>query len=374
MNISTKTLVITVLATLALGLFLGYLFFDTSSGHEVADHAAEEHATWTCSMHPQIRSNEPGSCPICGMDLIPVSDLSEDGIDPLAVSMSPNAMRLANVSTAIVGQSEGIKTLRLDGKIQEDERRVFNETAHFPGRIERLLVNFTGEYVKKGSVLAYLYSPELVTAQEELFEAYKIRESQPALFRAAQEKLKNWKKSVNQIERILDSGKAMEEFPVTAGHAGYVIEKKVNLGDHLAMGETLYEIADLSSVWVLFDVYEDEIPWVKEGDTIQFTVRSVPGRVFREAVDYIDPVINAQTRVAKARVVLENSDLLLKPEMFVSGNVQTRLNGQSEQLTIPKSAVLWTGKRSVVYVKIESDGGIYFRMREVVLGRLVGES
>lgn len=375
MKISIRTLIVVIVATLAGGLLLGWAFFGGSSE---AQHSHTEvingETVWTCSMHPQIRQNEPGSCPICGMDLIPLEDDNGEGIDPMAITMSPTAMQLANVVTANVGSESAMKTIRLNGKVQEDERLIFSQTTHFPGRIEKLAVNFTGEYVSKGSVIASLYSPQLVTAQEELFEAYKIRESQPNLYRAAREKLKNWKLTESQIDQIISTGKTQDQFPVLADQSGYVTNKKVNLGDYVNRGQTLYEIANLSRVWVLFDVYESDLSWINKGDSIQFNISSLPGQTFKGKIDYIDPAINPKTRVTKARVVVQNSAGVLKPEMFASGEVKTQLGKMSDQLTVPKSAVMWTGKRSVVYVKLSSDQGLHFKMREVTLGPSLGDA
>ncbi|MEP0368603.1 MAG: efflux RND transporter periplasmic adaptor subunit [Cyclobacteriaceae bacterium] len=375
MKISIKTLIVVIVATLAGGLLLGWAFFGGSSE---AEHSHTEvingETVWTCSMHPQIRQNEPGSCPICGMDLIPLEDDNGEGIDPMAITMSPTAMQLANVVTANVGSESAMKTIRLNGKVQEDERLIFSQTTHFPGRIEKLAVNFTGEYVSKGSVIASLYSPQLVTAQEELFEAYKIRESQPNLYRAAREKLKNWKLTESQIDQIISTGKTQDQFPVLADQSGYVTSKKVNLGDYVNRGQTLYEIANLSRVWVLFDVYESDLSWINKGDSIQFNISSLPGQTFKDKIDYIDPVINPKTRVTKARVVTQNNDRILKPEMFASGEVKAQLGKTVDQLTVPKSAVMWTGKRSVVYVKLSTDQGLYFKMREVTLGPSLGDA
>ncbi|MEO9475070.1 MAG: efflux RND transporter periplasmic adaptor subunit [Cyclobacteriaceae bacterium] len=375
MKISIRTLILVIVATLTGGLLLGWAFFGGSSQ---TDHSHTEvingETVWTCSMHPQIRQNEAGACPICGMDLIPLEDDNGEGIDPMAITMSPTAMQLANVVTAIVGSESAMKTIRLNGKVQEDERLIFSQTTHFPGRIEKLALNFTGEYVSKRSVIASLYSPQLVTAQEELFEAYKIRESQPNLYRAAREKLKNWKLTESQIDQIISTGKTQDQFPVLADQSGYVTTKKVNLGDYVNRGQTLYEIANLSRVWVLFDVYESDLSWINKGDSIEFNISSLPGQTFKGKIDYIDPVINPKTRVTKARVVVQNNDRILKPEMFASGEVKAQLGKTVDQLTVPKSAVMWTGKRSVVYVKLSSDQGLHFKMREVTLGPSLGDA
>ncbi len=378
MKSNTKTIII-VLSTLAIGLLLGWLLFG-GSGKEAKEEYQEKieevegQTIWTCSMHPQIRQSEPGDCPICGMDLIPLEDEQNSSVDASAISMSPTAMQLANIQTAVVGNMAPVKVVRLNGKIQEDERLVFSQSSHIPGRIENLMVNFTGDYVQKGQVIASVYSPDLVTAQEELFEAQKIKDTQPQLFAAVKEKLKNWKLSDDQINRILSSGTTKETFDVQADVSGYVTEKKVNTGDYIKRGEAIYEIADLSRVWVLFDVYESDMAWVKKGDKITFTVESLPGETFEGTVDYLDPVIDPKTRVAKARVVKSNSGLKLKPEMFVSGKVEAKLAQQTDAVVVPKTAVMWTGKRSVVYVKSTTDQGVYFQMREVELGPALGES
>lgn len=378
MTINKKTFWISLAATLVVGLLAGWLIFSgkdtpTEEVHEHTEMAAGEETVWTCSMHPQIRQSEPGDCPICGMDLIPLEDEAGSEMDPMAISMSPTAMQLANVRTATAGAMEPLKKVRLNGKVQEDERLVFSQTSHIPGRIEKLNVNFTGELVKKGQLLAHIYSPDLVTAQEEVFEARKIKESQPALYRSAIEKLRNWKLSESQIDQILNADETIENFPIVADVSGYVISKKVNLGDYIRKGEPIYEIADLSKVWVLFDVYESDLPWIDEGDRVNFTVQSLPGEQFSGKITFLDPVLNPKTRVAKARVEMRNANNKLKPEMFASGVVDASLEYNEDALVIPKSAVMWTGERSVVYVKSSSAQGVNFIMREVVLGPELGE-
>ncbi|GAB3343223.1 hypothetical protein GCM10027429_33530 [Marivirga atlantica] len=376
---ANKKIIIIALSTLAIGLLLGWLIFGGSSEtkmddeHQYTTEMAGE-TVWTCSMHPQIRQGEPGDCPICGMDLIPLDNDDGEELDPMAVSMSPTAMQLADIRTATVGTMDPVKTVRLNGKVQEDERLVSSQSSHIPGRIERLNVNFTGEYVRRGQVIAYIYSPELVTAQEELFEAQKIKETQPQLFKSARAKLKNWKLSDSQIDKILESGTPSDEFPITADISGYVLSKNVNVGDYVKRGEPIYEIANLSRVWVLFDVYESDMPWISKGDQVQFTVQSLPGKTFESKISFLDPVIDPKTRVAKARVEVPNKDNQLKPEMFVSGTVEATLPKKSNNVVVPKTAVMWTGKRSVVYVKNTTGSGVSFMMRDVMLGPGLGDS
>lgn len=374
MTTKTKNILI-ITGTLVAGILLGWLFFGGSEEVEAHDHSAEagQETIWTCSMHPQIRSAEPGKCPICGMDLIPLES-ADVGENPNAVQMSDYAMKLANIQTQTAGNGAGERELRLNGKVSVDERNSYTQSTHVPGRIEQLLVNFTGEDVRRGQALAVVYSPELVTAQEELLQAYRIRQSQPELFEAAKQKLKNWRIGENQINKILESGKATDRFTITADVSGVVTDKLVELGDYVERGMPLYEIANLSKIWVLFDLYERTIGLVDVGDEVEFTVASLPGETFKGTIDFIDPLLDSQTRVSTARVEIANPDGKLKPGMFVTGMIETSGAKDAEEITIPKSAVLWTGKRSIVYVNEGTTASPSFVMREVVLGQSLGDS
>ncbi len=373
-NVNKTTLYI-ALGTLVIGILVGWLFFSNTK-EPVADEHKEhkENTIWTCSMHPQIRQSEPGQCPICGMDLIPLNNEFSSSDNPMEIKMSPTAMQLADVQTSVITKQKPVKEVRMNGKVKADERKVYSQTAHIPGRVEKLLVNFTGESVSKGQVLAYVYSPDLVTAQEELFESYKIRENQPELYQAARRKLLNWKLTEKQINNIIQSGQPQEQFPVLADVSGIVLTKRVNLGDYVAKGQSLFEIADLFNVWILFDVYESDMRWIKKGDKASFTIPSIPGETFKGIITFMDPVINPKTRVATARVEMTNPGMKLKPEMFAVGIVKSPIQSEKETLIVPKSAVMWTGERSVVYVKQASATGISFMMREVTLGAALGDS
>lgn len=373
-NKITRSTIITAIVMLALGLLIGWLI-KPSHGHEASNNSTIQQSNnqiWTCSMDPQVRQSEPGKCPICGMDLIPLEEGAADG-DPLEVKMSPNAMALANIQTAVVGYGSPVREVRMNGKVQPDERLKFSQVTHLDGRVEQLAVNFTGEPVRKGQRIASVYSPELVTAQQELFSALKIKDMQPGLFTAAKQKLKNWKLSDQQIEQIIAAGTPQERFPIHADVSGIVLEKMVNLGDYVMRGMPLYQVVDLSRVWVLFDVYESDMAWAKVGSMVEFTVQSLPGENFKGKITFIDPVIDPMTRVAKARVEIANPGGKLKPEMFATGVIQSQLAVKKDKLIVPKSAVLWTGERSVVYEKRTTDAGVTFVMREIKLGPLTGD-
>lgn len=359
------------------GIFLGWLFFHspkkTAEKHD-HDHGTEtaQESIWTCSMHPQIRMDKPGKCPLCAMDLIPVSS-SGASMDPGVIHFTKEAAALANVMTSVVATQKAVKEIRLYGKIQADERLLHSQVAHVPGRIERLQVNFTGEEIKKGQPLATIYSPELVTAQQELIEAAKVKDAQPEIYEAVKEKLRQWKLTENQISAIESSGNVKYNFDVYSTSSGIVTARRVNNGDYITQGTVLYEIADLSKVWVLFDAYESDLPFLSEGNSITFTVQALPGKEFTGKITFIDPVIDPVTRVSKVRVEMNNQGKL-KPEMFATGIVNANLSEYRNQFIIPRSAVLWTGKRSIVYVKQAGSDDPVFKIREIEIGPLLGSS
>ncbi len=376
MTTKTKN-ILKAIGILCIGILLGSLIFGGSDTPKSEHNHKEEQVTktiWTCSMHPQIRMDKPGKCPLCGMELIPL-DSSKSAANTNAVQMTADAMKLANIQTMIVGSKQANKELRLNGKIQIDERNLYTQSSHIPGRIETLKINFTGEKVYRGQILAMVYSPQLVTAQEELLQAYNMKKTQPELFEAAKQKLNNWKIGDNTINKIVSNGKPIQQFPITADVSGVITAKKVELGDYVDRGMPIYEIADLSKLWVLFDVYESDMPWVNVGDEVSYTVKSLPGKTFKGIISFIDPLINAQTRVASARVEVKNSDDKLKPEMFVSGVIKNDISKTaSNDLIIPKSAVMWTGERSIVYIKSNGGNNINFTLRNVTLGPSLGDA
>jgi Cu(I)/Ag(I) efflux system membrane fusion protein len=363
---------------LVAGIFLGWLFFHPSRpGPESAnqellghDHAEEQTTIWTCSMHPQIRQDKPGKCPICGMDLIPLSNLQSDQEDvhPDEIQMTESAAKLADIQTVIVKKGVPNKELFLQGKVQADERNIAELTARFGGRIEKLYVSFTGENVSKGDQLATIYSPELVTAQRELLEAMAYRDTRPALYQAARGKLLLWDLTEEQILAIEENGEPQLYFDVLSPISGTVTKRHVALGDYVKEGSELFEVIDLSRVWIMFDAYESDLPWIGIGDRVSYTVQSLPGTSFEGKVNYIDPFIHPTTRVAKVRVNKNNPGLSLKPEMFVNGSVESRIAEDGNEILIPKSSILWTGKRAVVYVKVPDREQPSFKYREIDLG------
>jgi membrane fusion protein, copper/silver efflux system len=359
------------------GILIGWLFFHSSRKSDIKSGQLTEtvkSTIWTCAMHPQIRMSEPGKCPICGMDLIPLAQSSTTSIDPSAVHLSKEAAELANVLTSVVTKQKPIKEVRLYGKVQADERLFQSQVAHVPGRIERLAINFTGEPVNKGQLLAEIYSPELITAQQELLETVKTKQLQPELYEASKEKLRQWKLTDDQIAKIENSGVIQNNFEVLSNTSGTVTARRVNTGDHVSQGTVLFDIADLSKVWIMFDAYESDLQFLHIGEKLSFNLQALPGTDFTGNIIFIDPVIDPVTRVAKVRVETGNQSGKLKPEMFATGIASSTLAEYTDNVVIPKSAVLWTGKRSIVYVKQPGSEEPVFKIREVELGPMLGES
>jgi len=361
-------------ALLAVGLLVGWMLFGgTKSEEKEHDHTEQEarNQKWTCSMHPQIVQPEAGDCPICGMDLIP-AEVGAEGLAADQFKLTKNAMALANIQTSIVGNGASTNnTVKLSGKIVENEEANVVQVSYFSGRIEQLNISSTGERIQKGQLLATIYSPELYTAQQELITAASLKESQAKLYQAVRNKLKLWKLSESQINQIEKTGKVKENFPVYATVSGTVTEKLAEQGDYLQQGQPLLKIANLSSVWANFDVYENQINLFKKGQEVSVIANSDPNKKYKATVDFIDPTLDAKTRTVKLRVVLKNRNNRFKPGMFVEGYIKI-IAAKKQPIVIPASAVLWTGKRSVVYLKANTNEPI-FQMKEVLLGNRLGD-
>ncbi len=376
----SKRDIIIMAAALIIGLTIGKFALGTSNeNHEGHDHeltAVSENGEtiWTCSMHPQIRMDEPGNCPICGMELIPADDggSDEEASDPSEIQMSASAMKLADVQTVVVKRGMPDKNVFLLGKVKADERNIAELTARFGGRIEKLYVNYRGQQVSKGEKLASIYSPDLITAQRELLEAAKYKDDNPSFYRSARTKLKLWDLTDKQIDGIEKDGEPMINFDILSPISGTVTRRDVALGDYVKEGNPLFEVIDLRKVWVMFDAYESDLPWIKKGDKINFTMQSLPGKTYSGKVTYIDPFIDPSTRVAQVRIEMNNPNLKFKPEMFANGVLESKIAEKSNSLLIPKSSILWTGKRAVVYVKVPNRKNPSFLYREIVLGPEAG--
>lgn len=381
-----KNIIYISIAVIA-GLLAGYLIFgnsgteqnavkDLSDMSDTHDHSGEsENQMWTCSMHPQIMQPEPGDCPICGMDLIP----AESGADGLAmneIKMTENAMALANIQTTIVGNgtmSEGDGMISLSGKIDTNEENNAVQASYFDGRIERLNVNYEGQKVNRGQTLATIYAPNLVAAQQELLTTASLKESQPELYKAVRNKLKNWKLSESQIDAIESFGNVRDNFPIYATVSGTVSEVMAREGDYVKQGQPILKVSNLNSVWAEFDAYENQISDLKVGQKIKVVTNAYANKEFDATVSFIDPILNNATRTVTVRATLKNTDDLFKPGMFVTGKLKGEMMMTNEAITVPASAVMWTGERSLVYIKTNPNEPV-FEMREVTIGNRNGEN
>ena len=369
-----------------IGLGAGWLIFgngssDTMANKDMSDMSDHDHSgesadqMWTCSMHPQIMQPEAGDCPICGMDLIP-AEAGAEGLAANEIKMTENAMALANIQTTIVGNAETSDDdgmISLSGKIAANEENNTVQSSYFKGRIEQLNVNYEGQQVNRGQLLATIYAPDLVAAQQELITAASLKESQPALYKAVRNKLKNWKLSEAQINAIEESGTVRENFPIYATVSGTVSEVMAAQGDYLNQGQPIVKLSNLNSVWAEFDAYENQIAQFNIGQKINITTNAYPNKEFEGTISFIDPILNNATRTITVRATLQNKNDLFKPGMFVTGKVKGATQTMENTLTVPASAVLWTGERSLVYVKTNPNEPV-FEMREVTLGNRSGET
>ena len=418
-----------------IAFFLGLWIPNGDSTAKVAtnnESHSSETQVWTCSMHPNVQLPVSGQCPICFMDLIPLE--SESGsLQPNQLSMSESAMKLASIETIPAAYGIAKMEIHLSGKVEYDESRIRNITAWVPGRLERMFVDYTGITVNKGDHMMELYSPEVYTAQEELIQARKLVESSSgqsafgqknvkATLAASREKLRLMGLLDKQIKKIESSESPTNLITVYSPMTGVVIQKNGVEGAYVKTGTNIYTIADLSRVWVIFDAYESDLPWLAFGQNVTFSAEAIPGETFKGHIAFIDPVLDAKTRTVKVRMNVQNPDGLIKPGMFVQGTIQATLDGdgkainpelankwicpmhpevvrdqkgdcevcgmdlvksesmglintsgqKQENLLIPASAVLKTGNRAIVYVQIPGTDPT-FEGREVVLGSRVGD-
>ena len=421
MKKSTIILLAGSLAAVGIAFYIGRRTGpDAQHLSESAPAIAEESTTWTCSMHPQIQVPDPGDCPICGMDLIPAGDAGSGESRSASLHMSATARELADIRTTLVRRDFPEMQISLVGRLEYDQTRVQSLSARFPARIEQLFVNYRGAPVKQGEHLARIFSPELSSAQQELLLAYKA-DPEGSLTRASREKLRLWDLMPSQIEGIIQSGEPSDEFELLAPTSGVVIEKQVNEGDYVEKGQPLLTIADLSKLWLMLDAYESDLPWLRYGQTVNFTVQAFPGQVFTGRIALFEPELDRQSRTVRIRVNVDNVQGELKPGMFAKGIVDVKVaeggrvhapdlagkwispmhpeivkdgpgscdvcgmdlvpaetmgyvelpQGEAP-LVIPTSAVLRTGKRAVVYVESETSEDPTFEGREITLGPRAG--
>ena len=293
------------------------------------------------------------------------------------VEIPLDKQQLIGVKTAAASVKPLQKIIRTVGRIEYDERRIATVNTKFDGWIEKLYVDYTGRYVKKGEPLAEIYSPELVATQQEFLNVLKwsrpgadkdssvgkmLSKDAEAIIEAAKQRLRLWDINDAQIKKIEEAGKPIRTLTIYSPASGYVVQKTVLQGMRVMSGEKLFDIADLSTVWIVSDIYEYEVHLIKTGQTAKISLSYFPGREFSSTIDYIYPSLAGETRTAKVRFTIANPGGQLKPQMFT--NVEVKIN-LGNKLAIPESAVIDTGIRQIVYV---DKGEGYFEPREVMLG------
>jgi len=408
---------------------------EDSTGAASAESTGAEVATlWTCPMHPQIKLPDAGDCPICGMDLVPMTASGDD--NPRRYSMTPAAKRLASIEVTPVVRKNLTRPVRMVGKIDFDETLVQSISAWVAGRLDRLFVDYTGVSVRAGDHLVWLYSPELLTAQEELLSAKDrliatqgeasvfLADSNRRAYTSARDKLILWGLTPQQVDEIETRGTAEDHMTITSPSSGVIIDKLLDQGAYVKTGTPIYRVADLTRLWVRLDAYEQDLSWLRYGQTVVLEVEALPGESFEGRVSFIDPVVHDHTRTAKIRVIVDNEDGRLKPGMFVRAVAMSRIGGggrvldrglagkwvgpmhpeivkdgpgqcdvcgmdllraedlgmaseappiTERPLVVPSSALLITGKRAVVYVEVPGQDRPTYEGREVSIGPRAGD-
>lgn len=366
-----KHILLSFAVALTIGLLLGWLLFRTTHATDAHQHSGGK-TMYTCSMHPQVRQDHPGKCPICGMTLIPVNDEKQSTAttDSNAVVMSDEAVALANIETEVVGSGATNKEVHLFGKILPDQRLEQTQSSYVEGRIEKLFINALGDRVSRGQALAVIYSPTLYATEQELIAALNFPASpqKKPLIDAAIEKLRLLNITQAQINQLMHTRKASPYTTLKTNTSGTVIEKNINQGDYVKQGQALLKIANLGKVWAMFQAYESDLPFIHVGEKIHFTTEAMPGKVFTGSVSFVDPMIDSSSRTAGVRVEMNNTNGWFKPEMTLTGNIVANMKQYHGEIVVPKSAVMWTGKRSIVYVKDTGETQPTFRLRRVTLG------
>lgn len=369
-------------AAMAVAFILGTLTSGSQDPNDPVE--AQVAGVWTCSMHPQIRQPGPGACPLCGMDLIPAGAADSAG-GPDRVVLSDRARALARIRTTPVRrQADASAQVRLLGRIEpaEDTRR--DVTAWIAGRIDRLLVNTTGEQVRRGQTLATLYSPEVYSAHQDLISARsqvdRLADAAPAsrtaaqaALAAAQDRLRLLGVPAAELQAMASATSPTRSVPVRSPFAGTVIERVATEGAYVDTGATLYRIADLTTVWVQLDAYESDLSRLAVDQAVQISVDALPGELFEGRVTFIDPTLDADKRTARVRVEVDNAGGRLRPGLFAQAIVSAVGDAEDAPLVIPAEAPLFTGRRSVVYVEVPTDSGHAYEPRTVRLGPRLGE-
>jgi multidrug efflux pump subunit AcrA (membrane-fusion protein) len=338
---------------------------DESNGGAVdsGSGAGNDVAYYTCSMHPHIHTDTPGTCPICSMTLTPVTREQEQaGV----IHIDPKRRALLGIRTAKVVTAPIDQEIIAKGRLAVDETRLHEVTLKLNGYISDLEINTTGQSVQKGDTLFTLYSPELYAAEQEYLIARQNHGD--ALVHASETKLRLWGLGDVQLRAIADKGEAIERIPFKSPATGVVIEKNVIDGAAVTAGQRLFKIADLDHIWVEADVYEADLPQITKNLPATITLTYLPGRTFEGKVAFVYPYLDPASRTGRVRIALANKGLELKPDMFATVTFKIALG---PRVLVPTSAVVYTGPRRLVFVDMGSGA---LRPQEVTIGTTTGDS
>ena len=404
--------------TLLTSLFIFTLLLGASCSKDTNKSEVKEskvESFYTCSMHPQIKEDKPGKCPICHMNLTKVEvDSAEEmtaeykeelkpfwrcenfpdvtseaeAVCPIdgspMIKVDPYKEKAGKVVANVklrkahlshfkpdffpVSKMKMTKTISLLGNVIQSEEKESNIPARIGGRVEKVYVKSTGELIKTNQLVLELYSPRLITGGEEYIlarKSYKENGSQEykELVKESEEKLKLWGIRKFQMERWYKSGKVPRSIKIYSPTSGIVRKRNAVKGRYFKEGQSFFDLADLSDVWVELDVYESDSALVSIGQEVTLKFQALPGKNLKGAIDFVDPVINSKTRTLKVRATISNSEGLLKPGMVADGSLKIEL--EQEPLVIPRTAIIDTGKRKVIWSKVS---GKSYQAKEIYTG------
>jgi len=357
------------------GLVLGYLVFGTTETPKDANDKMAmnaESGRWTCSMHPNVDGEENGTCPLCAMDLVYMSN-NQGSLAENQFKMNEDAMALANIQTTLVGamNSDGV-SLKLSGIVTTNKETDAIQTTLFDGRVDALYPNYVGKKVRSGQEIGKVYSPELYLAQDKLLTSVSYKDTHKRLYAAARNTLGLWKMTDKQIDEMIAKGEPMLNFPLYADVTGTVTEVVAEEGNYYKQGDALYRVSDLRSVWVVLDAYEEQLSLLKVGQEVELGFAAIPNEKITAKISFVEPIMHEDKRTLSVRILLKNDNGKLKPGMFAEAEIKAKFS-DTNILAVPRTAVLWTGKRSVVYKKPFPDQPI-FELAEVELGQRLSEN